>query len=98
MEVERLRVAVDEIQMRMLGAGDGHELVADLDTQAIRRRNRIEQVTGLAADFEDALSRLDNVVEQSLDAFIVITIALNPAVAVSGGLILELPAGFPVQP
>src|SRR6266566_7001229 len=90
-QLEFFRIMHHETQVRVLALRDFHHGATDLYPDAIGWFERSEEMTGLAADFENPHPRLDNELEKALEPAIKIAVCTNPFVPVPGNGFL-LPA------
>jgi hypothetical protein len=66
-DVQRLRVAHDELQIRVFPPGDVDHAGTQIDPETPARLDRMQEVAGPAADLEDRRSSRDQGLAQPLD-------------------------------
>src|SRR5208283_5751084 len=87
-QMQVFRVGGEKAKLRIITLRYLDQPLADFDSHSVGRLNRGQQMPGLAANFQHALSRLNDESQQALEAVVEVTVRPNPAVAIGSMFIL----------
>src|SRR5262249_10827919 len=86
------RITAHELKPWIILPGYGYQLIADFDAHPVGWIQCRQQVARLAAQFQDACLGLYNEPQQSLNRIVIVSVLVNPLIALWRCAVLQYPA------